>query len=64
MEQLSFRLPSPPQINVDQLMDPDRYIIYLGKATLQFNGTWHCLANVYGSLCLVEVTLHQIENNG
>lgn len=29
----------------------------LGKASLQPDGKWRCLANVAGSLCLVQVSL-------
>ncbi len=32
-------------------------IKYLGVAKKQNNGKWHCLANVDGSLCFVEVTI-------
>jgi hypothetical protein len=59
MEQLPLRLSNPPQIDVDKMMDPKYDIIYLGKATLQFDGTWRCLANVHGALCLVEASIKQ-----
>lgn len=54
MEQLELRLINPREVNVDGVMD-DKGIVFLGKATQQFDGTWRCLANVYGTLCLVEV---------
>lgn len=55
-EQLQFRLPSPPLINLDGLVDR-RGFKYVGRATMQFDGTWRCLADVCGALCLVEVVI-------
>jgi hypothetical protein len=49
------------QIDVDGIIDPFRLgIQYLGKATRQANGTWRCLANVGGALCLVEVSIAEV----
>ncbi len=56
MEQLDLTLKDPPQIDIDRLVD-SRGIQYIGKATMQADGTWRALANVHGSLCLVEVTI-------
>lgn len=55
---LPFEYP-PTQIDVDRRIDEksDGAISYVGKATLQPDGTWQCLANVDGALCLVEVKL-------
>ncbi len=44
------------EVDVDGYIDA-RGIRYLGKATRQEDGTWRCLADVDGALCLVEVTL-------
>ena len=63
MEQLSLRLLNPPQMNIDRMMDHKNNIQYLGKATLQFDGTWRVLANVEGMLCLVEVSIKQINTD-
>ena len=47
MEQLALRLPNPPTIEVDGRFDSQcDGIQYLGRATMQFDGTWRCLANV------------------
>lgn len=55
---LPFSYP-PTQIDVDKRIDEesDGAISYIGNATLQPDGTWRCLANVGGALCLVEVKL-------
>jgi hypothetical protein len=45
------------QIDVAGMMDPKHNIVYIGKATKMEDGTWRCLANVEGSLCLVEVNI-------
>ena len=34
-----------------------RGVQYIGKATRQPYGTWQCLANVGGALCIVECTV-------
>jgi hypothetical protein len=57
-EQLELRLSNPPTVDVDGRFDPKcEEIQYLGRATMQFDGTWRCLANVAGALCLVEVKI-------
>jgi hypothetical protein len=43
----------PDEVDVDGRCDA-RGIVYLGKARRQPDGTWRCLANVGGALCLVE----------
>lgn len=45
------------EINVDGIKDQERNIAYVGKATKMENGKWHCLANIDGELCLVEVVI-------
>lgn len=32
-------------------------VTYIGKARRQDDGTWKCLANVNGQLCVVEVSI-------
>lgn len=44
-------------IDVDGHLDRTRSIRYLGRAQRQPDGTWRCLADVHGALCLVEVTI-------
>ena len=46
-------------VEVDGLQDTRcvEGIEYWGRATRQPDGTYQCLANVGGALCLVEVTL-------
>lgn len=34
-----------------------RGIKYIGKARKQNNGLWHCLAEIGGALCMIEVKL-------
>lgn len=53
---LPFAYP-PTQEDVDKRIDERLGIQYIGKATLQPDGTWRCLANVRGALCLVQVSL-------
>ena len=57
--QLSFILPNPVTVDIDGRYDErsDGNVSYIGKATQQFDGTWRCLANVFGTLCLVEVNI-------
>ena len=46
-------------VDVDKLCDP-KYpegIQYWGKATHVFDNVYRCLANVGGTLCVVEVTI-------
>lgn len=58
--QLELRLSNPPQLDVDGRFDSKSDgIQYIGKATQQIDGTWRCLANVAGALCLVEVRITQ-----
>lgn len=46
----------PNELNIDGLVD--RGIRYIGKAVQSgTHGTYRCLANVGGSLCVVEVTI-------
>jgi len=56
MTQLELRLSNPREVDVDGMMD-SKGVVFLGKATQQFDGTWRCLANVAGALCLVEVRI-------
>ncbi len=56
MEQLELRVLEPVEFDVDGHVDA-RGIEYIGKASLQFNGKWRCLANVGGALCVVEVKI-------
>ena len=44
------------EIDVDGRMDR-LGVVFIGKARLQPDGTWRCLANVAGALCLVEVSM-------
>ncbi len=49
---------SPQEVNIEGRRDhKDPGIRFLGKATKQPNGEYHVLADVYGSLCQVAVTL-------
>ena len=73
MKQLNLKYDPPIQIDVDGYIEEktikalygDRsfsaQISYIGKATKQLDGSWRCLANVDGKLCLVEVKIK--ENN-
>lgn len=57
----------PVQVDVEgRYCETDRYgdIKMLGKAALQPDGKWRCLANVGGALCLVEVSLRFEEGHG
>lgn len=45
------------EINLDGVVDETTGVRYLGKATRDFDGYWLCLADVGGSLCVVEVTV-------
>jgi hypothetical protein len=47
-------------IDVDGRMDRHG-IRYLGKAILMGDGTWRCLADVAGTLCVVEITITKFE---
>lgn len=50
---------TPREIDVDGMTDErdGGFIEFYGKATSQPDGTWRCLANVGGTLCVVEVTI-------
>jgi hypothetical protein len=53
--------PTNMTLDVDGMKDPNKDITYIGKATQMDDGTWRCLANVAGALCLVEVNINQKE---
>lgn len=53
----SFEIDALGEVDVDGMFDERRQIQYLGKARKQPDGTWRCLANVGGCLCLVEVKI-------
>jgi hypothetical protein len=56
MKQLEL-YPSPlREINVDGMVD-DNGIQFVGMATQQLDGSWRCLADVGGALCIVKVYL-------
>lgn len=44
-------------VDVDGYLDVTGSIRYIGRARRQEDGTWRCLADVHGALCLVEVTI-------
>jgi len=46
----------PDELDVDGRVD-SRGIVFIGKAGRQPDGTWRCLANVGGALCVVEVKI-------
>lgn len=43
--------------DIDGRVDKKFGIRYIGKARLQQNGKWRCLADINGALCLVEISL-------
>ncbi len=45
------------EICLDGVIDRTGLVQYWGIATRQPNGKYHCLANVGGNLCVVEVTI-------
>lgn len=47
------------EINLDGIYDKDRKVFFIGKAKKQPDGTWRCLAEVNGALCIVEVKVNQ-----
>lgn len=58
--ELVYYMAAPPdvprlEVDVDGQMDEKTGIQYIGKAILQSNGLFRCLANVGGALCVVEV---------
>ena len=55
-KQISLQPRDPRTLDVNGRMD-SKGVIFLGDAVQQFDGTWRCLANVCGCLCLVEVTI-------
>ena len=46
----------PDELDVDGMVDA-KGVIFIGKAKRQADGTWRCLANVGGALCVVEVRI-------
>lgn len=44
-------------VDVDGIVDEQKNVRYMGTARRQEDGTWTCLANVSGALCIVEVTI-------
>lgn len=56
--------PYKPRItcNLDRMYDhKSEHISYIGRATLYQSGKWRVLANVNGTLCLVEVRISRKE---
>lgn len=56
-KQLQLKMPIPSVVDVDGIFDEGGQIRYIGKAVQQFDGSWQCLADVYGCLCRVEVSM-------
>ena len=56
--QLHLKLINARKLSVDRIVD-SRGIMYLGDAVQQFDGTWRCLANVAGALCVVVVRIRE-----
>jgi hypothetical protein len=48
-------------VSVNGMRDERRDIEYWGLATLQWDGTWQCYANVQGKVCIVQVSLKFIK---
>lgn len=46
----------PDELDVDGKIDA-KGVVFIGKASRQPDGTWRCLANVGGALCIVEVKI-------
>jgi len=46
-------------VDVDGVKDRTCDIRYIGKATEQPDGTWRCLADVNGALCVVQVRISE-----
>ena len=38
------------------------WVQYIGKARQQSDGTWRCLANVEGCLCIVQVKVYPVHD--
>ncbi len=58
----------PQEVDVDGRLvkgpwGADYPIQLMGKASLQPDGTWRCLANVGGALCLVQVKVRLLEEH-
>lgn len=53
----------PLEVDVDGRVDDRLGIQYFGKAGLQPDGTWRCLANVGGALCVVEVSIRETQED-
>lgn len=48
-------------IDVDGMRDPKcDQITYWGKAVLVHDNVYRCYANVYGSMCIVEITVTRL----
>lgn len=54
--QLELKLHPNDMVNLDGYVCP-KGVRYLGNARKQNNGKYHCLANVGGALCLVELDI-------
>lgn len=57
---LPFAYP-PLEEDIDGIWDEEHHIEYVGKATLQPDGTWRAVAKMDGALFLVQVTLRSVE---
>lgn len=65
MKQLDLRYDPPVEFDVDghigkykdRHTDRELDIRYIGKAAKQVDGTWRCLADINGFLCVVEAKL-------
>jgi len=55
MTQLDLQYTPPITLDVDGKWDRKNNIRYIGDAYKQLDGTWRCLADVGGALCLVEM---------
>lgn len=55
--QQELRLKDPPTVDLDGVVDDKTGVSFIGKASQQFDGSWRCLANVHGRLCLVQLNL-------
>lgn len=52
----------PEELDVDGRVD-SRGVKFIGKAKRQPDGTWHCLADVGGALCIVEVKVTFLDDD-
>lgn len=48
--------PQTDEVDVEGVVD-SKGVQFIGKAKRQSDGTWRCLANVGGAMCIVEVTV-------